>query len=376
VVVTAGKEPASLVAAEAWATLDSAAARDALQPWLGSGDAKVKLLAARALLQAGEASAISSLLELMDSPDLPTKIRAHQTLRAATAKNDLPFTAYADAGERTRQLQAWKDWYEANKDSVKLVLPLPESGAQLGRTLVCSHGRNRIVEYDATGKELKSHSINQPWSVVGLPNGNRLVAVTSQQRVAEYDENWKEVWAVDGLPTPAWGVDRSADGITVIACADRAQVIEVAAGEAKEKKVLWQGDGSGRPVFVRRLENGNTLICLQGPNKVIEIDRAGKQVWEASNVVNPFSAQRLESGNTLIASMLNGRNGQIVEVDSSGKQVKVHKSGLPQLYAAQRSDDGHIVYVDQLGLHEIDADGKPVAGSEKRENNLTGLSRF
>jgi hypothetical protein len=372
--VTGGKEPASLVAAEAWAILDPEAARSALRPWLGSGDAKVKLLAARALLQAGDSTAIPALIEMLGSADIPTCNRAFQVLRTATGKNDIVYTAYAAAADRNKQIQSWRDWYEASKESIKLKLPLPDTGTQLGRTLICSQNRSQVVEIDATGKEISRRAIPQPWSGVGLPNGNRLIACTTPPfQVVEYDSDWKEVWKVDGLPSGTWSVDRSLDGTTVLACLEAAQIIEVKAG-GKEKKVLWRGDGSGRPVFAKRLESGNTLICLQGPNKVIEIDAAGKQVWEAGNLVNPFSAQRLESGNTLIAAMVNGANGTIVEVDTGGKQVKIHKQGVRQLYAAERLLDGSIMYCDQQGLHKIDAEGKTIFS--RRESNITGFSNF
>jgi len=372
VAVTAGKEPASIIAAEAWAMVDPQAARPALKPWLGSGDPKVKLLTARALLQTGDASALAALIEMLQSDDLQTRIRGYQSLRGATGKADLPFTAYAAADERTKQVQAWKDWYAANKESVKLVLPLPEAGTQLGRTLVSSHSRNQVVEIDATGKEIGRRSIAQPWSVMGLPNGNRLVAMTSQTRIAEYDDKWNETWFVDGLPAGVWSVDRSLDGTTIVACADAAQVLEIKPN--KEKKVIWRGDGSGRPVFVKRLENGNTLICLQNVHKVIEIDGAGKQVWEAGSLVQPFTAQRLENGNTLVAAMVHGSNGIIVEVDSGGRQTKVVKQGLRQLYAAERLSNGNLLYADSQGLHEIDPEGKSI--SSRRETGITGFSRY
>jgi hypothetical protein len=370
---TGGKEPASLVAAEAWAILDPEAAKPVLRPWLGSGDNKVKLLTARALLQAGDSTALPVLIDMLGGADIPTCNRAFQVLRGATGKNDLVYTAYAAADDRNKQIQSWRDWYEANKDSVKLALPLPDTGTQLGRTLICSQGRSQVVEIDASGKVISTRNIAQAWSAVGLPNGNRLIAVTTQPKVIEYDGDWKEVWSVDGLPAGTWSVDRSPDGATVLACADAAQIIEVKAG-TKEKKVLWRGDGSGRPVFAKRLESGNTLICLQGLNKVIEVDAAGKQVWEAGNLVNPFSAQRLENGNTLIAAMINGANGLIVEVDNTGKQVKVHKQGVRQLYAAERLLDGSIMYCDQQGLHKIDAEGKTIFS--RREGNITGFSNF
>lgn len=373
--VQSGQEPASVIAAEAWAMVDPDSARVALRPWLGSGDAKIKLLTARALLQAGDTMALQSLIELLDHADLSTRIRSYQALRAATAKNDLPFTAYAPAAERTKQAQGWKEWYAASKDSIKLTLPLPETGTQLGRTLVCSHGRNQIVELDANFKEIGKRPMAQVWSAKGLPDGNRLVGSTQQNRVVEYDDKWNEKWSVDGLPSGVYGIDRSIDGNTIVACADAGpvpQVLEITPN--KEKKVLWKGDGSGRPVFVRRLENGNTLISLQGSNKVIEVDATGKQVWEASTPINPYSAQRLENGNTLVAAMIHGANGTIVEIDRAGRQTKIVKQGLRNVYAAERLENGNLLYADILGLHEIDPEGKSIFS--RRENGITGFSRF
>lgn len=371
--VTGGQEPASLIAAESWAILDPDAAKLVLKPWLGSGDNKVKLLTARALLQAGDTTAIPTLIDMLGGADIPTCNRAYQTLRTATGKNDLVYTAYAAADERNKQIEKLKEWYEASKDSIELKLPLPDTGTQLGRTLICSQSRSMVTEIDASGKVLGTRNIPQAWSAVGLPNGNRLIASPNQARVVEYDSEWKEVWSVDGLPSGTWSVDRSPDGTTIIACADVVQIIEVKAG-TKEKKVIWRGDGSGRPIHCKRLENGNTLICLQGSNKVIEIDGAGKQVWQSGNIVNPFSAQRLDNGNTLIAAMVNGANGQIIEVDSGGKQIKVHKQGIRQLYAAERLLDGSIMYCDQQGLHKIDSEGKTIFS--RREANVTGFSNF
>jgi outer membrane protein assembly factor BamB len=370
--VTAGKEPASIIAAEAWAIVDPETARPALKPWLGSGDAQVKLLASRALLQTGDHAALEALIAMLDNSDLQVRIRSYQSLLAATGKNDLSFTAYASAEERSKQISAWKDWYAADGKTAKLTLPLPETGTQLGRTLVCSHSQNKVVELDSTGKEVGRRTIAQAWSALGLPNGNRLVAVTSQGRLVEYDDQWKETWVVDGLPAGIWSVDRAMDGNTLVAAADAAQVIEIKPN--KEKKVFWRGDGNGRPVFVKRLENGNTLICLQNQNKVIEVDGTGKHVWEASNLVNPFSAQRLENGNTLVAAMGINNNGSIVEVDSAGRQTKVMKQGLRQLYKAELLANGNLLYADSQGLHEIDGEGKNVWS--RREVGITGFSRF
>jgi outer membrane protein assembly factor BamB len=372
--VKEGQGPIPLIAAEAWAMADAEAAKEVLTERLASSEGQSKLLYSRALLQTGDRSALEPLIGLLSSGDLTTRIRSFETLRAATKKNDLPFTPYAGEDERTTQIAAWKDWYVASADSLELVLPLPDTGTLLGRTLVCYHSRNQVLELDSEGKEISRRTIAQPWTAQGLPNGNRLIASTSQGRLVEYDDEWKEVWVVDGLPAGIWSVDRTLDGKTIVTCADMSQVLEITPD--KEKKVIWRGDRTGgRPVFARRLANGNTLVCVQGLHKVVEVDPSGKEVWEATNIVNPYAAQRLEDGTTLIAAMMNGRNGALYEYDSAGQQKRAVKQNVMQLYSADRLPNGNILYADSQGLHEIDSEGKTI-GTIRREAGITGFSRF
>ncbi len=52
---------------------------------------------------------------------------------------------------------------------------------------------------------------------------------------------------------------------------------------------------------VRRLDNGNTVICASTLDKVIEVSPAKQVVWEYS-VPFPYLATRLDNGHTLISS--------------------------------------------------------------------------
>jgi hypothetical protein len=66
----------------------------------------------------------------------------------------------------------------------------------------------------------------------------------------------------------------------------------------------------------QRLENGNTLIVCMNQRRVVEVDRAGKEVWSKVNINQPYCAQRLPSGNTLVAE----QNG-VMEYDAKGNPV-------------------------------------------------------
>ena len=67
---------------------------------------------------------------------------------------------------------------------------------------------------------------------------------------------------------------------------------------------------------VRRLANGNTLICASTEDEVWEITPEKKIVWRYK-VPFPYLATRLENGNTLISP----RGYYLVEVDKEGHSV-------------------------------------------------------
>jgi HEAT repeat protein len=71
-----------------------------------------------------------------------------------------------------------------------------------GRVIVPQYSQNRVVEFDAEGKQLWAADLQQPTSVRRLPNGNTLVASRYGRYVVELDRNGKEVSRVtpEGRP--------------------------------------------------------------------------------------------------------------------------------------------------------------------------------
>jgi hypothetical protein len=151
------------------------------------------------------------------------------------------------------------------------------------------------------------------------------------------------------------------------------QILEVAAdGTTKTVTGPWQNSGRGRPVFARRLENGNTLVALQGEQRVVETDDAGWSVLDVRNLNGPSSCTRLESGNTLIVQMF---NNQVIEVDAKGNRTTwAPKIQLQNPTDAQRLPSGNTLIADIMGLHEVDGDGKLVR--EHRLMNVSGISSY
>ncbi len=70
-----------------------------------------------------------------------------------------------------------------------------------GHVLIPHHAENKVVEYDANGKEVWKVKIDQPIAAVRLANGNTLVTSMNQNRAVEFDRDGKEVWQYRGNQT-------------------------------------------------------------------------------------------------------------------------------------------------------------------------------
>ena len=84
--------------------------------------------------------------------------------------------------------------------------------------------------------------------------------------------------------------------------------------------------------LVRKLENGNYLVCHELDQTVREYDGTGKVVWQYEAKSKVYSAQRLANGHTLIGA---GDGHRVLEVDAEGKTVwSVEQNDLPGISLA------------------------------------------
>jgi hypothetical protein len=63
-----------------------------------------------------------------------------------------------------------------------------------GRVLVPLHNMNKVVEYDADGKQVWEAAVQWPQSVQRLPNGNTLVASANTSKIVELNRAGRVVW--------------------------------------------------------------------------------------------------------------------------------------------------------------------------------------
>ena len=225
-----------------------------------------------------------------------------------------------------------------------------------------------------------------------LPNGNLLLH-TGAATIQEMTSDKKIVWeytskAKEGYQgaVESHAFQRLKDGLTMIAESGNQRIIEVdRLGKiVHEVPLTVEHPSSHRDTRrVRKLENGNYLVCHEGDGVVREYDPSGKVVWfykldlagqprtpnHDGHGVEVFNALRLRNGNTLIAG---GNNNRVFEVTPNGKTAwSIERDELPGIHlcwvtSLQVLPNGHIIFgnthagPDNPQLIEVTRDKKVV----------------
>jgi outer membrane protein assembly factor BamB len=271
---------------------------------------------------------------------------------------------------------------------------------------VLLQGNDRLAVLDRRGEI----EWEMPWGGIHdlqrLPNGHVLVQ-QGGNHLAEIDLSTKQVvwtYASDtqngnqGKRVEVHSFVPLDNDRLLIAESGPSRLIEIdRAGTLLHEQPLAvrQPDAHRDTRLVRRLANGNVLVCHEGDGCVREYDHAGKVVWEfavpmfgneAKGGHGPeafgnqvFCALRLPSGNTLVAT---GNGHSVLEVDPSGRIVwELHQKDLPGIVLAwvttlEVLPNGHYVLGNchagpgQPVLIEIDPKTKQVVWT------LDGYERF
>lgn len=240
------------------------------------------------------------------------------------------------------------------------------------RVLLQGNGRLAILGHDG---EIEWE---MPWGGIHdihrLPNGNVLVQ-QDMVRVVEIDTTAKKVvWSYDASKENGNAGKRVEVHAFVPLAEDRLWIAESGPGRLIEidrtgkllhqiPLVLLHPDAHRDTRLIRRITNGNLLVCHEGDGCVREYEvDSGKVVFEFAvplfdkerkNGHGPeafgnqvFGALRLPSGNTLIAT---GNGHSVLEVDPRGTIVwALHQRDLPGIVLAwvttlEVLGDGHYV---------------------------------
>lgn len=219
---------------------------------------------------------------------------------------------------------------------------------------VLMQGSNRLAIVEADGQL----SWEMPWGGIHdlhvLPNGNILVQ-QQMKKVVEIDRQTKQVvWSYDasqqngnqGRRVEVHAFQPLANGHVMIAESGPARIIEVDRDGRIHKEITLVVDRPNAHTdtrLVRKIENGNYLVCHEADGKIREYDDQGVIVWEYAVPMfgrkpkgghgpeafgnKAFCALRLDNGNTLIAT---GNGHSVIEVNHQKEIVwQLHQNDLP-----------------------------------------------
>jgi len=228
----------------------------------------------------------------------------------------------------------------AGAAGVEGVLDKPVLATGSGRVLLLSPQGEVVWEH-------KAGNIHDAWM---LPNGNVLFAdgniteVTRDHRVVfEYKP---EIQKGGG----AYSCQRLVNGNTVVGENASGRVVEVDPGG----KVVFsfmtrygKTDDHHHMRMVRKLANGNYLVCHSQANVVREYKPDGTTAWEKPTKGLAFAAVRLANGNTLVSTL-----NQVTEYDKDGLEV----------WEFKKTDVPGMTVQNMTGMHVLPENGNVVIG--------------
>lgn len=313
-------------------------------------DEQVVLGVSQVLVRAGDRRALLPLARLLSSDDLPIRRYAYRYLVAISGQT-LGYSPTLPDADRKQAAEKWEAWVAQDSSTAMLVMPprfsladRGELGDQLliatggsgrvrliesdgkvswefamqswhaekmgsGNIMIASHWNSRVVEVNASGTIV--WQLQGPNAIRALPltSGNVLIADFSGKRALEVSRTNEIVWEFTA-PDNVFAVDRLDDGTTIVACPS--VILEVSrTGEVSHK---WAVKGRLNSVQVE--PSGTLLIADYQGDRIVRIDREGKELWSAK-IVRPTDVYRSPEGKIFVATAT-----QLVEISESGEVLR------------------------------------------------------
>ena len=248
--------------------------------------------------------------------------------------------------------------------------------ASYGKNVIalCERDGSVLWQFKTAGGE-RGHAGHH--EVQMLDNGNILFH-DDWNTVKEIKLDGTVVWSYTSSNVHAF--TRLANGNTMIAESGSGRIIVV----DKDGKLVGETplgkDGRGSTRQAEVLDNGNYLVCAEGPGTVTEYNPTGEIVWEYEIKTRVYGAIRLKNGNTVICS---GSGNSVVEVSPEKEVVWQVKNQIPDTditlkwtACLQELPNGHLLIgnchagPDSPQIFELDNDRKVVW--EYNEYELVG----
>lgn len=325
---------------------------------------KFKLFCAEVLAFNKHKECLDFYVDLLGAEDLRCRSRAFGALRGMIDKR-FEYSVSQTGASQTTAIQKWREYITDNKTEIEIAYR--RSSAKLGRLLVASYSSGKIDSYDETGKLKWTAKGSNPFTCQGLPNGNVIVMFYSVGKLMEYDETGKVVKEFTNMPKSASGIQRLENGHTILSAGQGGnKIVEI----DKKGKQVWSVVVTGTPTSSRLQENGLFLTALFGQSKLVEIDRKGKVVNEIPVKGKPYTAHRLEYGNILVAFA----SGGVAEYSQDGEELWRAKTDSNTYWADILNDDT-IVVADKTGILKFTREGKLISRDD-RYKNYTYISAY
>jgi hypothetical protein len=310
-----------------------------------------RLAAAEAAALTGDRSCLEPLGELLNATSPAIRRRALALLRQLTGRQTRELNQGGDDSpeQRAAAVLRWRQWIAREGVFAELAFPRPvDPGigkAVLGRTLYSIPERNLVIEVDDQGRETFRAEAKQAFACDLLANGHRLVA--DGNTLVEYDAVGRQVWSLPDLPQVPMSVRRLDNGNTLVAMDGLPNLGQVVEYDPDGGEV-WRWNAPGlEPADAERLPNGNTLVALHGANRVIEIDDEGTEIW-GIDVVDPLRVIRLANDTTLVVS---GDLKKAWIFDAAGAEVR----DLGAVIDAGMAADGGLLLLGHDGTVTLEA---------------------
>ena len=250
-----------------------------------------------------------------------------------------------------------------------------------GNTLITDAGDeagagSEILEVSPDGEAVWRYGggLRFAHSAKRLPDGNTLIADTTNDRVIEVTPEGEIAWSSDGwgggagrlsdgshlcYPNKAKLLD---DGTILITDRNNDRALEV----GRDGTVIWQYAGKvSHPHNANILANGNLIVCDSDGQYVREVTRDGREAWSYGDGTTdklfwPRDADRLTGGNTLITD---SKHHRVIEVTPGGEIVWEYAVDYwANFYEADRLANGNTLIAGQQHQEvlEVSPDGKVV----------------
>ncbi len=225
--------------------------------------------------------------------------------------------------------------------------------------IAADSSKGLIAIVDEGGRTTWQHQIGPLHDLHVLPNGNVLFQDSWTHVLEVNPASGKVIWQYEAKSAPGnegkrieiHAFQRLADGNTMVVESGTSRILELDADNNVVHQIplkVSKPNAHRDTRLVRKLDNGNYLVCHEGDGLVREYNADGETVWE---YVVPlfgrqpapghgveafgnqcFSALRLKNGNTLIGT---GNGHAVIEVTPAGQDIwSLHQNDLPGIQLA------------------------------------------